>query len=94
MVNDFEIAAIAGKDAGHSEDVDVQKCLSATSEVLTHGSMQLVVAHFPGGAVTVGADGAEFLISLVNIPTQSMQGTYPIMTHLLILMAPQIILRL
>ena len=75
VVNDFEIAAIAGEDAVHSEDVDVQKCLLATRKVLAHGSMQLVVAHFPHGAVAVGADGAEFLIPSVNIPTQSIQGT-------------------
>ena len=61
--------------ADHSEDTDVQKCLSATHEVLTHGSMQLVVAHFPSGAVAASADGAEFLIPSVNIPTQSIQGT-------------------
>lgn len=75
VVNDFEIAAIAGQDTGHRKDVDVQQCLSAARSALAKGAMQLVVAHFPGGAVAVGPDGAEILKPSVDIPMDAIQGT-------------------
>ena len=75
VVNDFEIAAIAGLDTGHGVGADVEQCLNAARSVLAQGAMQLVVAHFPGGAVAVGPDSAEYLEPSVNIPVDAIQGT-------------------
>lgn len=75
VVNDFEIAAIAGLEAGHKEEVDVAQCLNAAHKVLSKGTMQLVVAHFPGGAVAVGPGGQEVLKPSLVIPTEAIQGT-------------------
>lgn len=75
IVNDFEVAAIAGQDTTPGTEVDVQQCLTAARKVLAIGSMQLVVTHFPGGAIAVGADGAEILAPSVDIPTEAIQGT-------------------
>ncbi len=75
VVNDFEIAAIAGLETGHGVEVDVEQCLSAARKVLSKGSMQLVVAHFPGGAVAVGPGGEEVLKPSLDIPAEAIQGT-------------------
>ncbi|MGI9394364.1 MAG: carbohydrate kinase family protein [Boseongicola sp.] len=75
VVNDFEIAAIAGVSAGHSTSVDVQNCMAAARAVLAEGSMQLVVAHFPAGAVAVSSDGEEFVKPSVAVPPDSVLGT-------------------
>lgn len=75
IVNDFEVAAIAGHDTIPGTDVDVQHCLAAARTVLEMGSMQMVVTHFPEGAVAVSADGSETLSPSVNIPSDVIQGT-------------------
>ena len=75
VVNDFEISAIAGQDTGHRTEVDVQQCLNAARNVLDNGAMQLVVAHFPGGAVAVDRAGGEFLKPSVDIPKEEIRGT-------------------
>ena len=75
VVNDFEIAAIAGLSAGHDTEVDVQHCMGAARQVLAAGSMRLVVAHFPHGAVAVSAGGKEVSIPSVAVPLDAIQGT-------------------
>ena len=37
--------------------------------------MQLVVAHFPDGAVAVSGDGKEYLIPSISVPSDAIQGT-------------------
>ena len=75
VVNDFEIAAVAGLEVGHGVEVDVEQCLNAARNVSSKGSMQLVVVHFPSGAVAVGPGGEEFLKPSLNIPKEAIQGT-------------------
>ena len=75
VVNDFEITAIAGTAIGHNPDGDFEGCLNAARSVLAAGSMKLVVAHFPGGAVAVGAGGEEFLKPSVAVPPDAILGT-------------------
>ncbi|NKB29753.1 MAG: carbohydrate kinase family protein [Rhodobacteraceae bacterium] len=75
IVNDFEIAAISGHETSPGTEVDVQQCLTAARKVLAIGSMQMVVAHFPAGAVAVSSGGAEILLPSVNIPPGEIKGT-------------------
>lgn len=75
IVNDFEVAAIAGHDTTPGTEVDVLRCLAAARTVLAMGSMLMVVAHFPGGAVAVISDGTEILSPSVNVPSEAIQGT-------------------
>lgn len=75
IVNDFEIAAIAGHDITPTAEVDVQQCLNAARKVLSMGAMQLVISHFPGGAVAVSLDGEETLTPSVDIPSGEIHGT-------------------
>lgn len=74
VVNDFEIAAIAGITNVHSTDVDTQGCIDAARKVLATGSMKLVVAHFPSGAVAVSHDGEDILKPSVAVPPEAIQG--------------------
>ena len=75
VVNEFEIAAIAGFSAGHDTEVDAEHCMNAVRQVLAAGSMKLVVAHFPHGAVAVSDGGEEVSIPSVAVPSETIQGT-------------------
>lgn len=75
IVNDYEIAALAGSTAGHRSQVDAQACLEAARAVLSKGSMKLVVVHFPAGAVAVSASGEDFSRPSVAVPPEEILGT-------------------
>ena len=75
VVNDFEIAAIAGLVDARPSGVDVQHCVEAARAVLGAGAMQLVVVHFPQGAVALSLDGGEISIPSVSVPSDAIQGT-------------------
>ena len=75
VVNDYEIAAIAGHETGHGSSVDADQCLKAARQVMDEGSMQLVVVHFPMGAIAVDAAGAQFSKASVNVPKEEIRGT-------------------
>jgi len=75
VVNDYEIAAIAGHETGHGSSVDADQCMKAALHVLNEGSMQLVVAHFPTGAVAVDANGTKYSRTSVDIPRDEIKGT-------------------
>ena len=75
VVNDFEINAIAGTSIDPSKEADASKCLNAARIVLNRGPIQLVVVHFPGGAVAITKDKEEFLVPSVAIPNKEIIGT-------------------
>ena len=68
VVNDVEIGAIAGETTETAGDTDVEACLQAARHVLESGAMQLVVVHFPKGAIAVGRDGAVQRRPSVRVP--------------------------
>ena len=75
VVNDFEINAIAGTSLDPSKEADASECLNAAHIVLNRGPMQLVVVHFPGGAVAITKDKEELLVPSVAIPAKKIVGT-------------------
>ncbi len=75
IVNDYEISAIAGHDTGYGSSVDADQCMKAALHVLDQGSMQLVVVHFPTGAIAVDANGTKYLRTSVNVPRDEIKGT-------------------
>ena len=75
VVNDFEIAAIAGLAGNNAAGVDVQQCVDAARAAIEAGAMQLVVVHFPQGAVALSKDGGEFSIPSVSVPSDAIQGS-------------------
>ncbi len=74
IVNDVEIGAIAGMATAERGETDVALCLQAARAVLANGAMQLVVAHFPRGAIAVARDGAVVAKASVNVPEKEIVG--------------------
>lgn len=75
VVNDFEIAAIAGHHASHEDTTDVAACLAAAKAVIAAGPMRLVAVHFPAGAIVVARDGQELHVPSVVAPSDQIVGT-------------------
>ena len=75
IVNEFEIAAVAGRPIGHDQDSDVEACLSNAQTVLDQGAMDLVIVHFPTGAVAIARDGEQHVVPSVDMPAQRIAGT-------------------
>lgn len=74
IVNEFEIAAIAGRPIGLGQDADIDACLANASTVLEAGAMELVIVHFPMGAVALTRRGERSITSSVNIPHDHIKG--------------------
>jgi len=55
IVNDHEIGGLAGVTTVHNGHTDVDACLLAARKVLERGAMELVVVHYPGGAIAIDA---------------------------------------
>ncbi len=74
IVNDFEIAAIAGMPASHEADVDVAACREAARAVFTKGAMRFLAVHFPGGAIALSRDGDEISKPSLAVPPEAVVG--------------------
>ena len=74
IVNEFEIAAIAGKPVGHETDVDIETCREAALAVFADGAMRLLAVHFPGGAIALTADGHEIRKPSLAVPPEAVVG--------------------
>ena len=74
IINDFEIAAIAGKPAGHEGDVDLAACREAAQAVFAQGAMRFLAVHFPGGAIALTRDGDEIRKPSVAVPPEAVVG--------------------
>jgi sugar/nucleoside kinase (ribokinase family) len=74
IVNDYEIGAIAGVPTRAGEDTDVDAVVAAARAVLAMGSMRLVVAHFPLGAVLLPRDGELMIVPSVAVPPEKVVG--------------------
>lgn len=74
VVNDTEIAALAAMRTDKDGMADPRACERAASAVLSEGAMQVVVVHFPGGAVLVTRDGAPVRAPSVAVPQAERVG--------------------
>lgn len=75
IVNDFEIAAVAGRPINHGMAPDIELILSNATAVLEGTPLKLVIVHFPMGAVAVTNDGGQLVSPSVDIPTDAIAGT-------------------
>lgn len=75
IVNEFEIAAVVGQPTDHGQETDLQGCISNARRVMDGAEMELVVVHFPLGAVAVTKSGEEIVTSSVDIPSEKIAGT-------------------
>ena len=64
VVNDHEIGGIAGFETVCDGKTDPAACEDAAKTVLAMGVAQMVVAHFPMGAVVVSRDGLAYAPAL------------------------------
>jgi sugar/nucleoside kinase (ribokinase family) len=68
IVNDHEIGAVAGIDTVSKSVADIPACLAAAKAVLARGAMQLVVVHFPVGALVVTRAGEIIRRAAYRVP--------------------------
>lgn len=74
IVNDAEIGALAGEATVQDGHTDVAACARAVQAVAAQGDMQLVVAHFPLGAVAVTGDGRMLRRPSLRVPPAQIAG--------------------
>jgi sugar/nucleoside kinase (ribokinase family) len=71
VANEVEIGAIAGETTVRDGVTDVEACVRAARKVLAEGSMRVVVAHFPKGAVAVTRGGELVRHPSVRVPPEA-----------------------
>lgn len=71
IVNDLEIRALAGMATG---GFDAAACRRAAHDVLDAGAMDLVVVHFPTGAIAVTRSGETLTKPSLHVPTAEIAG--------------------
>ena len=74
IVNDLEIAGIAGIAADSAVGVEPNTCISAARQVLAMGSSEHIVVHFPLGDIVVSRDGSVVACPSVNVPPDQIRG--------------------
>jgi len=71
VVNDHEIGALSGETTVRDGATDIEACARAVQAVLAMGPMQLVVAHFPRGAVAAARGGGLLRQPSVRVPAEA-----------------------
>lgn len=75
IINEFEIAAVAGQPISHEQDTDIGRCRENAARVLETGKMELVIVHFPLGALAVSRSGEQHVSASVDLPSDRIAGT-------------------
>lgn len=74
IVNDAEIAGIAGIETVDGGSTDTQTCIEAAKAAMEMGAMDLVAVHFPMGGIVVTRDGSIASRPSVDVPPSEVQG--------------------
>jgi sugar/nucleoside kinase (ribokinase family) len=74
IINDGEIGALAGMSTGGEGRTDIAACRHAARKVLDAGAMDLVVVHFPAGAVALTRSGEMLAKPSVRVPAEEIAG--------------------
>lgn len=75
IINDFEIGALAGTTTVRDGKTDIAAVRAAMATVLGMGAMQVVVVHFPAGALALARDGITAQKPPVRVPKAAVKGT-------------------
>jgi sugar/nucleoside kinase (ribokinase family) len=75
VINDFEIGALAGTTTVMDGKTDIAAVRAAMRTVLDMGAMQVVVVHFPAGALALARDGRTAEKAPVRVPKAAIKGT-------------------
>ena len=65
IVNEFEIGSVADVETRRANGTDVAAIAAAVERALSLGAMELVVAHFPEGAIAATREGGRFAVGSV-----------------------------
>ena len=74
IVNDVEIGAISGVQTSLNGQTDIDACFEAVSQALSLSSAEIVVAHFPTGAIAACRDGTVLKCPSTTIPAYEIAG--------------------
>lgn len=74
VVNDFEIGALAGVETRDARGAAPRKIAAALEAALALGAMELVVAHFPEGAMAATREGGRFAMGSLAMPPEAIAG--------------------
>ncbi|MEQ9689479.1 MAG: carbohydrate kinase family protein [Bauldia litoralis] len=74
VVNDAEIGGIAGIETVPGGKTDPDACIAAAKAALDLGTPQMVVVHFPTGAVVATRDGTVVTRPSVRVPPDEVAG--------------------
>jgi sugar/nucleoside kinase (ribokinase family) len=74
VVNDSEIAGIAGIETVSGGNTDPAVCITAAKKTIAQGTMQLVAVHFPGGAIVVTRDRTIVSRPSARVPAAEIAG--------------------
>lgn len=75
IINDFEVAALAQRPVRHDEDVDPLECLANAKDVFDRGSMELLVVHFPRGAIAMQRGADPLVTPSAAVPKEAIAGS-------------------
>lgn len=75
IVNDHEIGSLAGIETIIAARTDAAACERAARDVLALGSMEIVVVHWPAGAVAVTSDGLAVQCAARMVASSDVRGT-------------------
>jgi sugar/nucleoside kinase (ribokinase family) len=75
VVNDVEAGAVAGMATILDGRTDADACVTAARAILERGIAELVIVHFPFGAVAAARDGAVVKKPSVRVPPEAVAGT-------------------
>ena len=75
IVNDAEAGALAGIATVKAAAADIAACREAARAVLAKSAAELVVVHFPGGAVAATRDGRLVAKPSVRVPREAVKGS-------------------
>ncbi len=74
IINDMEIGALAGMATGSEGSTYVAACRDAARKVLDAGAMDLLVVHFPVGAIALTRSGEMLAKPSVHVPAGEIAG--------------------
>ena len=75
IINDFEVAALANRPVRHGGDVDPRECLANANDVFDRGSMELLVVHFPRGAIAIQRGADPLVTPSAAVPKGAIAGS-------------------
>jgi len=75
IVNDAEVGALAGVPTVAEGRVDIAACREAIRAVMARSAAELVVLHFPGGALALPRDGQLVEKPSVRVPHEAVKGS-------------------